>query len=47
METTLASCLNLPDHFTTQDGTVKLTGFLEVPLIDMLPKSLICRFGLN
>ena len=28
-------------------GTVKLTDFLEVPLIDMPPKSLICRVGSN
>ena len=28
-------------------GTVKLTDFLEAPLIDMPPKSLICRVGSN
>ena len=28
-------------------GTVKLTDFLEVPLIDMPPKSLICGVGSN
>ena len=28
-------------------GTVKLTNFLEAPLIDMPPKSLICRAGSN
>ena len=27
------------------EGTVKLTDLLEVPLIDMPPKSLICRVG--
>ena len=29
------------------EGTVKLTDFLEVPLIDMTPKSLIYRVGSN
>ena len=29
------------------DGAVKLTDFLEVPLIDMPPKSLICGVGSN
>ena len=28
-------------------GTVKLTDFVEVPLIDMPPESLICRVGSN
>ena len=31
----------------TVGGTVKLTDFLEVPLIDMPPKSMICRVGSN
>ena len=30
-----------------EQGTVKLTDFLEVPLIDMPPKSLICFVGSN
>ena len=29
------------------EGTVKLTDFLQVPLIDMRPKSLICCVGSN
>ena len=41
------SLLPVPLAGEATGGTVKLTEFLETRLIDMPPKSLICRVGSN